>query len=264
VAAADEIPSDDKRLIVRRRTLLKGLASLGGVALAGCADESPPTYGNLLRMGDVLTYQAHRLLLPKHALAKEYARADITSIAAIGTTDPGDPRQPLYTPDGGDDYARLRRDGFADWRLEVVGSVARPGSFSLEDLKHFPSRTQVTRHTCEEGWSAIAEWTGVPLRTVLEASGLKPSARYVQLYCYDAAADGIDLLDALHPQTILAYGMNGRALPVAHGAPLRVRVETQLGYKSMKFLRQIAVTDEFDDLGPYGPLQNGWSWYAGI
>ena len=264
MAAAEKTRRQEDPAIVRRRTLLTGLASLAGVALAGCAEESPPTYGNILRMGDVLTYKAHRLLLPPHALVKEYARRDITSIPAIGTTDPADPRQTLFTRESGDDYARLRRGAFADWRLEIAGSVSRPGSYSLDDLKRFPSRTQITRHTCEEGWSAIAEWTGVPLHTVLEASGLRPSARFVQFYAYDVVADGIDMLDALHPQTILAYGMNGRDLPIAHGAPLRVRIETQLGYKSMKFLRRIVVTDEFDDLGPYGPLQNGWSWYAGI
>jgi DMSO/TMAO reductase YedYZ molybdopterin-dependent catalytic subunit len=252
------------KLITRRRALISGLSSLGGLALAGCSDDSPPTYGNLLRIGDVLTYRARRLLLPARSLAKEYARSEITSIAAIGTTDPGDARQELFTPDYGEDYARLRRDGFADWRLAVEGSVARPGTYSLAELKGFPSRTQITKHSCEEGWSAIAEWTGVPLRAVLEASGVNPSARFVQFYCYDVVADGIDMLDALHPQTILAYGMNGRDLPVAHGAPLRVRVETQLGYKSMKYLRRIVVTDEFDDLGPAGPLQNGWAWYAGI
>ena len=252
------------KLITRRRALLTGLSSLGGLALAGCSDDLPPTYGNLLRMGDVLTYEAHRLLLPARELAREYTRSEITSIAAIGTTDPGDARQELFTADYGDEYARLRRDDFADWRLAIEGSVARPTSYSLADLKRFPARTQITKHSCEEGWSAIAEWTGVPLRTVLEASSINPSARFVQFYCYDVVADGIDMLDALHPQTILAYGMNGRDLPVAHGAPLRVRVERQLGYKSMKYLRKIVVTDEFDDLGPYGQLQNGWAWYAGI
>ena len=127
-----------------------------------------------------------------------------------------------------------------------------------------PSRTQITRHTCEEGWSAIMQWTGVPLRAVLEAAGIRPEARFVQFHCYDVFVDGIDMLDALHPQTILAYGMNGRDLPLGHGAPLRVRVETQLGYKSMKYLRKLVVTSEFDDNGPYGAIQNGWSWYAGI
>jgi DMSO/TMAO reductase YedYZ molybdopterin-dependent catalytic subunit len=252
------------KLITRRRALLTGLSSLGGLALAGCSDDMPPTYGNVLRMGDVLTYEAHRLLLPAHALAREYARSEVTSIAAIGTTDPGDARQALFTADYGDEYARLRRDGFADWRLTIEGSVARPASYSLADLKRLPARTQITKHSCEEGWSAIAEWTGVALRTVLEASGINPSARFVQFYCYDVVADGIDMLDALHPQTILAYGMNGRDLPVAHGAPLRARVERQLGYKSMKYLRKIVVTDEFDDLGPYGQIQNGYAWYAGI
>jgi DMSO/TMAO reductase YedYZ molybdopterin-dependent catalytic subunit len=126
------------------------------------------------------------------------------------------------------------------------------------------ARTQITKHTCEEGWSAIAEWTGVPLRTVLEAAGIQPSARFVNYYAYDDIAEGMDMLDALHPQTILAYGMNGRDLPLAHGAPLRMRVETQLGYKSVKFLERIVVTDEFDDLGKVGSLQNGWAWYVGI
>jgi DMSO/TMAO reductase YedYZ molybdopterin-dependent catalytic subunit len=130
--------------------------------------------------------------------------------------------------------------------------------------KRFPSRTQITKHTCEEGWSSIAEWTGVPLRTVLEAAGILPQARFVNFYAFDDIADGIDMFDALHPQTILAYGMNGRDLPVSHGAPARLRVETQLGYKSVKYLHRIVVKDEFDDMGKNGLLQNGWSWYAGI
>src|SRR5262249_41373272 len=121
-----------------------------------------------------------------------------------------------------------------------------------------------TRHTCEEGWSAIAEWTGVPLCHVLEAAGMLPTARFVSFYSYDDWADSIDLLDALHPQTLLAYGMNGLDLPVPHGARVGRRVETQLGYKSMKYLERIVVRDTFDDGGEKGNIQNGWSWYAGI
>lgn len=253
-----------KQTIASRRAFITGLASAGGALLAGCSKTLPPTYGNVLRMGDVLTYKAHRLLLPAQSLAKEYAHGEISSILAIGTTDPADPRQPAYNSANGAAYDRLRSSGFSDWRLAVEGRVARPGSYSLEDLKRFPRRTQITKHTCEEGWSAIAEWTGVPLRRVLEAAGIFPSARFVNFYPFDDYADGIDMLDALHPQTILAYGMNGRDLPVSHGAPLRLRVETQLGYKSMKFIRRIVVTDDFDDLGKVGNLQNGWSWYAGI
>ncbi len=244
-----------------RRAFVGGLTSSAGLALTGCVDTEPPTYGNLLRLGDVVTYKAHRLLLPANALAREYARSEISSSPAIGTTNPGDPSQYLYNPLYGETYDQLRGGAFADWRLTVEGSVARPGAFSLEELKRMPARTQITRHTCEEGWSSIAEWTGVPLRNVLEAAGIKPEARYVQLFAYDYVASGIDMVDALHPQTILAYGMNGRELPLAHGAPLRLRLETQLGYKSIKFVRHILVLDAFED---DGSIESGWAWYAGI
>lgn len=254
---------DTPTLLTRRQALLAGFAAAGGL-LAGCGEELPPTYGNILRMGDALTYGAHRALLPANALAREYTTREITSIAAIGTTDPGNASQPYFNAERGELYARLRTGGFADWRLRVEGCVARPGSFSLAELLRMPARTQITKHSCEEGWSAIAAWTGVPLRRVLEAAGMLPSARYVQFHAYDDIADGIDMVDALHPQTILAWGMNGRELPIAHGAPLRLRVERQLGYKSMKFLQRIVVTERFDDLGALGPLRNGWAWYTGI
>lgn len=256
---------DKDKLIVTRRKLITGLASTGGALLAGCSSkELPPTYGNVLRMGDLLTYRAFRMLLPAHSLAREYSHGDISSSPAVGNTNPADSQQPTFNADRGPLYDRLRTGDFADWRLRVEGRVAKPTSFSLADLKRMPARTQITKHTCEEGWSAIAQWTGVPLRTVLEAAGIQPSARFVNYYAFDDNAEGIDMLDALHPQTILAYGMNGRDLPLAHGAPLRMRVETQLGYKSVKFLDRIVVADEFDDLGKIGSLQNGWAWYVGI
>lgn len=251
--------------LISRRGIFAGLASAGGLLLAGCSSkELPPTYGNVLRMGDLLTYRAFRMLLPAHAVAREYSHHDISSSPAVGTTNPGDSQQPLFNAERGPLYDRLRSGGFQNWRIKVEGRVARPGSYSLADLKAYPARTQITKHTCEEGWSAIAEWTGVPLRTVLEAAGILPSARFVNFYAYDDTADGLDMLDALHPQTILAYGMNGRDLPLGHGAPLRLRVETQVGYKSVKFLERIVVTNEFDDLGKLGALQNGWAWYVGI
>lgn len=253
-----------KTLLTRRQMLITGIASAGALVLPGCSQDLPPTYGNLLRMGDVFTYRAHRLLLSSTALAREYARSEISSIPAIGTTDPGDPAQPFFVEELGGAYARYRQGGFADWRLVVEGRVARPGAYSLADLKRFPVRSQITRHTCEEGWTAIAEWNGVLLREVLEASGILPTARYVNFSSFDDWEDSIDLFDALHPQTFLAYGMNGRDLPVPHGAPVRLRVATQMGYKSMKFLRRIVVTDDFVDPGLRGPIRNGWSWYAGI
>ena len=158
----------------------------------------------------------------------------------------------------------MRASGFADWRVSIEGLVSRPGSYSIADLKRLPARTQITRHMCEEGWSAIAEWTGVPLSRLLDLAGLHPEARFVCLYCYDELFESLDLLDAFHPQTILAYGMNGRDLLVQHGAPVRLRVETQLGYKSVKYLQRIVVKSEFDDGGDKGDIQNGWAWYAGI
>jgi DMSO/TMAO reductase YedYZ molybdopterin-dependent catalytic subunit len=255
----------DQLVVMSRRKLVTGLASTGGLLLAGCSSkELPPTYGNVLRMGDLLTYRAFRTLLPAQSLVREYGRSDITSSPAVGTSNPADPHEELYNAERGPLYDRFRAGAFADWRLKIEGRVAKPKSFSLAELKALPSRTQITKHTCEEGWSAIAEWTGVPLRAVLEAAGIQSSARFVNFYAYDDNADGIDMLDALHPQTILAYGMNGHDLPLAHGAPLRVRVETQLGYKSVKFLEHIVVKNEFDDLGKIGPLQNGWAWYVGI
>jgi DMSO/TMAO reductase YedYZ molybdopterin-dependent catalytic subunit len=246
-----------------RRALITGFAGLGGLSLAGCSDE-PPSYGDVLRLGDAFTYGAFRLLMPRRGLVREYGHGDITSIAAIGTTNPGNAAEPGYDAGSGEAYARLRAGGFRDWRLSVEGHVARPGLFSLADLQALPRRSQITKHTCEEGWSAIAQWTGVPLSAVLRAAGVLPTARYVTFYAYDALADGIDMLDALHPQTILAYGMNGGELPVQHGAPVRLRVETQLGYKSIKYIRRIVVTERFNDTGKLGPIQTGWSWWAGI
>ncbi len=250
----------NNQLITRRQALTTGIASVGALLLPGCSKPLPPTYGNILRMGDVFTYTAQRSLLPGQSLAKEYRHSDISSFPATGTTNPGDSARPTFR----EDYSRLHQGAFADWRLSIEGRVSMPGFYSLADLQQFPSRTQITRHTCEEGWSAIAEWTGVPLSSVLNVAGIMPGARFVNFYAYDGMNDSIDMLDAMHPQTILAYGMNGRNLPVPHGAPLRVRIETQMGYKSVKFLERIVVTDEFDDMGKYGLIQSGWSWHAGI
>lgn len=252
-------------IVFNRRKVITGIASTGGLLLAGCSsNQLPPTYGNVLRMGDLLTYRAFRALLPPHALVREYSYGDITSVPAVGTSNPADTHEPLYNAERGALYDRLRAGDFSEWRLKVEGRVASPRTFSLAELKALPARRQITKHTCEEGWSAISEWTGVPLRAVLESAGIQSSARFVNFFAYDETADGIDMIDALHPQTILAYGMNGRELPQAHGAPLRLRVETQLGYKSVKFLDRIVVKDEFDDLGNHGPLQAGWAWYVGI
>jgi DMSO/TMAO reductase YedYZ molybdopterin-dependent catalytic subunit len=247
-------------LITRRRAIIAGLASVGGIMLARRPEVLPPTYGNLLRMGDTLTYAAHRALLPEQALAKEYTTADLTSFPATGTVNPADQKDSALASA----YRRLHAGGFADWSLSVEGRVRNPRVFSLRDLKQLPSRTQITRHTCEEGWTAIGQWTGVPLGAVLDAAGVLPTARFAVFSSHDDWVDGIDMLDAFHPQTILAYGMNGRDLPLQHGAPVRLRVERQIGYKSMKYVNRIVIKDEFDDGAEKGNIRNGWAWYNGI
>jgi DMSO/TMAO reductase YedYZ molybdopterin-dependent catalytic subunit len=251
----------NQSFLLSRRGLIGGLASSSTLLLTGCGESQPPTYGNLLRMGDNFTYAMQRSLLSPTSLVREYDRSEITSMPATGTYDPAIASTGLHDPDGGRDYAILRKNAFADWRLEVSGLVDRPTSFSLADLKRLPRRTQITKHSCEEGWTAIAEWSGVPLHSLLATCGMQPAARYVEFHTFDLMADNIDMIDALHPQTLLAYGMNGRDLPIGHGAPLRLRLERQIGYKSVKFLRRIVVTDRFQDLGN---IKSGWAWYNGI
>jgi DMSO/TMAO reductase YedYZ molybdopterin-dependent catalytic subunit len=174
---------------------------------------------------------------------------------------------------------RARANNFADWRLVVDGLVDRPQKLSLRDLRAMPPRTQITRHDCVEGWSCIGKWTGVPLQAVLDRAALKPQTRYIVFHCFDTMDDegsegqaphyyeSIDLVDAAHPQTILAYEMNGRTLPVPHGAPLRLRVERQLGYKMAKYLRRIEAVERFDNIGDGNGsywADRDYEWYAGI
>jgi DMSO/TMAO reductase YedYZ molybdopterin-dependent catalytic subunit len=235
----------------------KWIAAAPAILLTACKDSLPPAYGTLFDVGNSLTFSSQRLLLRNQPLVREFARDRITkNFPAINETNPKDDR-----------YQRLLAGGFTEWRLPVAGLVSKPSEFSLDDLKRLPSRTQVTQHNCEQGWSAIAEWTGVPLGRVLQEAGMLPQARYVVFHTVDGWWDSVDMFDALHPQTLLAYGMNGGPLPVAHGAPVRLRVERQLGYKSLKFLSRIDVTDRLDDIedgtGAVGAAY-GYSWYAGI
>ncbi|TFW30000.1 molybdopterin-binding protein [Duganella callida] len=257
----------DTRL-TRRRFLLGGALGAAAVALGGCdaGGQDTPT-GQLLRSAESLTLQAQRRLQGRHALAREYTEADISPTFRINGSSMPDSEL----------YASLLADKFADWRLKVDGLVARPSEFSLAALKLMPARTQITRHDCVEGWSAIGKWTGVPLAELLRATGVLPGARYVVFHCADElekTLDGsgryyesIDLVDAFHPQTLLAYGMNGQDLSVGHGAPLRLRVERQLGYKQAKYLMRIELVDSLHGLwgGNGGYWEDrGYDWYAGI
>lgn len=254
--------------ITRRRLLIGSAASLGAFGLTGCDDVAENAkVQSVLEMAETLTMKSQRLLVPKDKLAREFSEADIS---------------PTFRPNGtsqpdSEAYAQMMETGFADWRLKIDGLVARPVELSLADLKKLPSRTQITRHDCVEGWSAIGKWTGAPLGPLLQSVGLKPEARYAVFYCADQleqTLDGsgtyyesIDLIDAFHPQTILAYQMNGKELEVAHGAPLRLRVERQLGYKHAKYLMRIEIKDSFAGLwGGKGGFweDRGYEWYAGI
>ena len=255
-----------------RRNLLKALAAIGGLVLTGCDRlASEPRFRSVLDSANSLTYKVQRLLIGAHRLAPEYSEADISPVfRGNGSTDPQD-----------EAYLSLVDSHFTDWHLKVHGLVEHELSFSLEELRALPARTQITRHDCVEGWSCIAKWAGVPLAELLSRAGVKSEARFVVFHCADTLDDGessadperiryyesIDLVDAAHPQTILAYDMNGKPLTVPHGAPLRLRLERQLGYKMAKYIMRIelmrSVTDLHGGRGGYWE-DRGYEWYAGI
>jgi DMSO/TMAO reductase YedYZ molybdopterin-dependent catalytic subunit len=249
--------------ISRRKLIIGGLAAAAGVAGLGLAARIaqkyglvPPDHGGIYGLGETLTYASQRLLT-RHSMAREFSRSQISNPPFANEMAPLN-----------EAYKRLQAGGFADWRLTVDGMVDRPASFSLDQLKSYPSRSQITHLACEEGWSYIAEWIGVPLSHVLDAVGVQPQARYVAYFSIDTDWwDSVDMADALHPQTFLAYGMNGNELPVGNGGPLRMRVPRQLGYKSVKFITHLTVTDTMKGfgkgLGSASP-EGGYAWYAGV
>ena len=249
--------------ITRRKLIATGVAAAAGASglvvaakVAARYGLVPPDSGGIYGPGETLTYGAQRLLT-RHSLAREFSRGQISEKPFANEVSPL-----------GDDFQRLQQGGFADWRLAVDGMVARPGSFLLAELKTFPRRSHITMIQCEEGWSYIAEWSGVPLSHVLERAGAVPQARYVVYRSIQADWwESIDMADALHPQTLLAYEMNGGELSVGFGGPLRLRVTRQLGYKSVKYITRLTVTDSLKSfgkgLGSASP-EGGYAWYAGV
>jgi DMSO/TMAO reductase YedYZ molybdopterin-dependent catalytic subunit len=247
----------------RRKLITTGVAAAAGVAGLGVAARLaqkyglvPPDHGGIYGLGETLTYASQRLLT-RHSLAREFSPSQISMPPLANEMAPPS-----------DAFKRLQAAGFADWRLSIDGLVDRPGSFSLAQLKSFPTRSQITMVQCEEGWSYIAEWIGVPLSHVLDLVGTQPHARYVVYFSIQPDWwDSMDMADALHPQTFLVYGMNGGELPVGNGGPLRMRVPRQLGYKSVKFITHLTVTDNLKTfgkgLGSASP-EGGYAWYAGI
>jgi DMSO/TMAO reductase YedYZ molybdopterin-dependent catalytic subunit len=249
--------------VSRRRLITNGLAAAAGASglayaarLATRYGLIPPDSGGIWGVGETLTYATQRILMSRHSLAREFNRSEISKVIPVS----GDPPRR-------EAYERLLAGGFANWRLTVDGMVARPAAFSLEELKRLPSRSQITHQACEEGWSFIAEWTGVPLSYLLSVVGVSPQAKFVVFFPFDDSWDSLDLPDAFHPQTLLAYGVNGEDLPTPYGAPLRLRVARQLGYKSVKYLSGITVTDNLKNIGSgrgSASPDSGYSWFAGI
>ncbi|WP_034349217.1 molybdopterin-binding protein [Noviherbaspirillum massiliense] len=256
-------PRDDGR----RRFFRHSLGGMGVLLLAGCDRlGSTAWFPRLLNLGESLSRQAHKALLPRHSMAQEFTEADLSPhFRSNGTSNPDNPA-----------YQELARNGFRDWALQVDGLVQTPTRFSLAQLRAMPARTQITRHDCVEGWSAIGKWKGPNLARVLEAAHPLPEARFVVFHCADPMESGgralyyesIDMEDAWHPQTILAYELNDTPLPIANGAPVRLRVERQLGYKHAKYLMRIELASRLDDIhggkGGYWEDSNGYQWYAGI
>jgi len=247
----------------RRKLIKAGIAATVGVSGLGIAAHLaqryglvPPDHGGIWGLGETLTYASQRLLT-RHSLAREFPKSKISKPPLANEIAPPS-----------DAFKRLQAGGFADWRLTVDGMVAEPASFSLAQLKSYPCRSQITILACEEGWSYIAEWIGVPLSHILKVVGTQPKARYVVYFSIEPDWwESIDMADALHPQTFLAYGMNGNELPVGNGGPLRLRLPRQLGYKSVKFITHLTVTDSLKGfgkgLGSAAP-EAGYAWYAGI
>ncbi|MCJ2187175.1 molybdopterin-dependent oxidoreductase [Novosphingobium beihaiensis] len=252
------------RLILSRRTLIRGSAAgAGSLMLSGCDKLfENPTFRHTLEGAEDL-HKITQRALGRHALAREFTEADMSPrFRANGSREVADPV-----------YRQHLAQHFAQWSLRVEGLVEKPLTLPLDMLKSMPQRTQITRHDCVEGWSAIGKWTGPRLGPILNIAGLKPQAKYIVFHCADLYHgrpyyESIDLVDAFHPQTILAWAMNGKPLEQAHGAPLRLRVERQLGYKHAKFVTRIEAVSSLDGIyggkGGYWEDNGTYAWYAGI
>ncbi|HLV87711.1 MAG TPA: molybdopterin-dependent oxidoreductase [Candidatus Sulfotelmatobacter sp.] len=249
--------------ISRRKLITTGLAvaaGASGVAVAAAVAKRsgliPPDHAGFYGPGETLTYAAQRVL-NRHAMAREFSRDKISTNPFANEVDPL-----------GDEFKRMQAASFVDWKLTVDGMAARPLTFSLAEIRSFPTSSHTTMIGCEEGWTYIAEWTGVPLSYILDRVGALPQVRYVVYRSIQPDWwESIDMADALHPQTVLAHRMNGSELPVPFGGPLRLRVPRQLGYKSVKYITRLTLTDNLKAFGKGtggASSDGGYAWYAGI
>lgn len=247
----------------RRKLITGGLSAAAGVAGLGVAARVAKKYGlvapdcrGIYGPGEALNYATQRLLA-RHSKAREFSKSQISK----------PPFENEMAPLS-NDFQQLQSRGFADWRLTIDGLVDRPGTFSVAQLKSYPSSGHITELACEEGWSYIAEWIGAPLSHVLEEVGVQSQAKYIVYVSMEPNTwDSLDMDEARHPQTLIAYGMNDNELSVPHGGPLRMRVPRQLGYKNLKFINRLTVTDDIKKFGKgQGSVASefGYKWFAGI
>ena len=244
----------------RRIFIASSLASLG---LTACGPVKEGLTNGPFRGALLSAENLNHAVFGTHGTAREYADADVDRDFRVNGLDtPSDSR-----------YAGLVKAHFAEYRLAVDGLVDRPQQFTLAQLRAAGDRTQITRHDCVEGWSAIGKWRGTPLATVLAMAQPKANARYCVFHCFDVDQSGtpyyesLDLHQAAHPQTLLALDLNDKPLDADHGAPVRLRVPTQLGYKSAKWVSRIELVAGYAHIGSgsggYWEDQ-GYEWYAGI
>ena len=244
-----------------RRSLLAGMIALGASACSKINESE--TTKSLFKAAEDGHRAVHRALAGKQGLAPEYSRAERSpTFRGNGSVTVADPF-----------YQDQLAKGFPEWKLEVRGLVERPLALTLADVRALPQRTQITRHDCVEGWSAIGEWQGVQLAALLDAAKVKEDANFIVFRCADTLGgreyyESIDMVDAYHPQTIIAHSLNGEPLPEKNGAPLRMRIERQLGYKQAKYVNAIEAVTSFDQIGQggggYWEDVAGYQWYAGI
>jgi DMSO/TMAO reductase YedYZ molybdopterin-dependent catalytic subunit len=250
------IPGVDRELLIgdaakllpdpTRRLFLSGGASLGALAvLAGCDIIDGPTAETALQQISYFNDRVQGWLFNPNRLAPTYPDSMVTRPFPFNA----------YYPE--DDAPEVDKD---DYAFEVGGLVENTKSWTLEELYALPQETQITRHICIEGWSAIGKWTGTPLREFLRRIGADTRAKYVWFRCAEGYSTSIDMATALHPQTQMTFRFDGEILPRKYGFPMKVRIPTKLGFKNPKHVMEMAVTDKY--LGGYWEDQ-GYNWFSG-
>jgi DMSO/TMAO reductase YedYZ molybdopterin-dependent catalytic subunit len=231
---------------LERRLLLRQGLSLGALTmLTGCNLGDGDTVDRVLWAMSRWNDRVQTALFNPNRLAPTYPASAITDPFPFNA----------YYPE-----SEIRTVDTTAWRLELAGLIADKRPWSLERLRALPQESQITRHVCVEGWSAIGQWQGVPFRTFLQRVGADTRARYVGFRCFDDYTSSIDMATALHPQTILVLDYRDAPLPPRYGSPVKLRVPTKLGFKNPKYIAALYVTNDY----PGGYWENrGYNWFSG-